>query len=223
MHIPKTAGTTLRTILSAAFPMDVFPSQNDLSANAGLYLPFSELRKQRERIAARRFIMGHYTLPQLRELFPERDIITCLREPFARTVSVIKHFSDVDGTPPHELLTNVRFLEQQVINNQLRFLTPGRHAKWTVEYSESLVDQALQSLERVKIVGIQERFPQFIAHVAAELQFPSHTNCDRRENVSSADINDQLAPFTDQIHELIAGDLELYRQVCLRAGSQQVP
>jgi hypothetical protein len=32
-----------------------------------------------------------------------------------------------------------------------------------------------------------------------------------------------LAPFADQIRDMIAGDLELYRQVCLRAGSRQVP
>jgi len=34
---------------------------------------------------------------------------------------------------------------------------------------------------------------------------------------------DQLAPYADQIHDRIAGDLELYRQVCLRQGSEQVP
>jgi hypothetical protein len=75
----------------------------------------------------------------------------------------------------------------------------------------------------VKIVGIQERFPQFMNRVAAELQLPSHITLHRRENVGSTDINEQLAPFADQIRGMIAGDLELYRQVCLRAGGPQVP
>ena len=33
----------------------------------------------------------------------------------------------------------------------------------------------------------------------------------------------QLAPYAEQIRERIVGDLELYRQVCLRTGSEQVP
>jgi GT2 family glycosyltransferase len=225
LHMPKTAGTTLRTILSEAFPEDVFPSKRELDVNKGGYLEFGEFRNQRNMVATRRFVMGHYRLQHLLELFPDRKIITCLREPFARTSSVIGHFSDVEGIPPHELLKDSRFLNEQVINNQIRYLAPGQftNADWNIEYSESLVDKALQNLERVKIVGIQERFPQFMTSVAAELQLPSHIRLDRRENVGSTDINEQLAPFADQIRDMIAGDLELYRQVCLRAGSRQVP
>lgn len=225
LHIAKTGGTTLRTILSAAFPEDVFPSADDLQANKGQYLPFAKLRNQRELIAARRFVMGHYTLNQLLELFPDREIITCLREPFARTASIIGHLWHLNGLPPEKLLKDSSLFKDHILNHQIRCLVPGHHPPnaWTVEYSESLVDKALQNLERVKIIGIQERFPQFMTRITAEFQLPSGTNCDRRENVGWTDINDQLAPFADHIRELIAGDLELYRQVCLRAGSRQVP
>ena len=223
LHIPKTAGTTLRTILSQAFPEDIYPSEDDLRATKGEYVSFDAMKDQRALVAQRRFVMGHYTLPDLLELFPDRTIITCLRDPFARSASVIGHFWRFYDIPPEKFLNDSRLVTNQILNQQIRFLAPRPSADWTVEYSESLVDKALQNLERVKIVGIQERFPQFIARVAAELQFPSRTNCDRRENVGSTAINDQLAPFADQIRELIAGDLELYRQVCLRAGSQQVP
>ena len=223
LHIPKTAGTTLRTILSQAFPEDVFPAANELEANKGEYLPFDALRDQRALVAQRRFVMGHYTLPELLELFPDRAIITCLRDPFARSASVIGHFWRSYGVPPETFLNDTRLVTNQIVNQQIRFLAPHPSADWTVEYSESLVDKALQNLERVKIVGIQERFPQFMASVAAELEFPSHTTLNRRENVGSTDIHEQLAPFADQIRGMIAGDLELYRQVCLRAGSRQVP
>ena len=223
LHIPKTAGTTLRTILSQAFPEDVFPSANELEANEGKYLRFAALKDQLDLVTPRRFVMGHYTLPQLLELFPDREIITCLRDPFARSTSVIGHFWRFYGVPPETFLTDTRLVTNQIINQQIRFLASGWHADWTVEYSESLVDKALQNLERVKIVGIQERFPQFMNRVAAELQLPSHITLHRRENVGSTDINEQLAPFADQIRGMIAGDLELYRQVCLRAGGPQVP
>ena len=225
LHIAKTAGTTLRAILSEAFPEDVFPSANDLSWNNGHYLTVAQLRNQWEWVAARRVVMGHYTLSSLLELFPDREVITCLREPFARTTSAISHLWRIEGIPPEKLLSDPTLCNAQIVNHQVRYLAQGHHqsADWTVEYSESLVDQALQNLERVKIVGIQERFPQFMASVATELQIPSHITLNRRENVGSTDTNEQLAPFADQIREMIAGDLELYRQVCLRAGSQQVP
>ena len=223
LHIPKTAGTTLRTILSQAFPEDVFPAANELEANKGEYLPFDALRDRFDLVTSRRFVMGHYSLSELLELFPDREIITCLREPFARTASAIGHYARVYGIPAQELLNDAHRVKYQIVNSQIRYLTPCPLADWTVEYSESLVDKALQNLERVKIIGIQERFPQFIASVAAELQLPSHIRLDQRENIGSTDINEQLAPFADQIREMIAGDLELYRQVCLRVGSRQVP
>ena len=223
LHIPKTAGTTLRTILSEAFPKDVFPSSNELEANKGEYLPFEALSDQLDLVTPRRFVMGHYTLSELLELFPDREIITCIREPFARTASVIGHYLRVYGIPAQELLNNAHRVKYQILNSQIRYLAPCPRADWTVAYSESLVDKALQNLERVKIVGIQERFPQFMASVAAAVHFPSHISLNRRENVGSTDINDHLAPFADRIRELIAGDLELYRQVCLRVGSQHVP
>ena len=169
--------------------------------------------------------MGHYTLSSLLELFPDREVITCLREPFARTTSAISHLWRVEGIPPEKLLSDPTLRNAHIVNHQLRYLAPGHHrpADWTVEHSESFVDKALQNLERVKIVGIQERFPEFIASVASELQLPSYIRLNRRENVSWTNISDQLAPFADQIREMIAGDLELYRQVCLRVGSRQVP
>jgi len=225
LHIPKTAGTTLRTILSQAFPEDVFPAANELEANKGEYLLFDALKDRLDLVTPRRFVMGHYTLPQLLELFPDRAIITCLRDPFARSASVIGHFWRFYGVPPETFLKDSRLVTNQIVNQQIRFLVPDRftNANWTVEYSESLVDKALQNLDRVKIVGIQEQFPQFLASVATELQFPSHIRLDQRENIRWTNINEQLAPFADQIREMVAGDLELYRQVCLRVGSRQVP
>ena len=225
LHIPKTAGTTLRTILSKAFPKDVFPSRTELETNTWDYLPFDALRDRFDLVTSRRFVMGHYTLSSLLELFPDREVITCLREPFARTTSAISHLWRVEGIPPEKLLSDPTLRNAHIVNHQLRYLAPGHHrpADWTVEHSESFVDKALQNLERVKIVGIQERFPEFIASVASELQLPSYIRLNRRENVSWTNISDQLAPFADQIREMIAGDLELYRQVCLRVGSRQVP
>ena len=225
LHIPKTAGTTLRNILSEAFPEDVFPSANDLYWNNGHYLTVTQLRNQWEWVATQRVVMGHYTLSSLLELFPDREVITCLREPFARTTSAISHLWRFEGIPPEKLLSDPTLCNAHIVNHQVRCLAPGHHqpADWTVEHSEPFVDKALQNLERVKIVGIQERFPEFMAGVATELQIPSHIRLNRRENVGSSDIAEQLAPFADQIREMIAGDLELYRQVCLRAGSQQVP
>jgi hypothetical protein len=225
LHIPKTAGTTLRTILSKAFPGEVFPSEDELIANDSAYLSFAALRNQRQVIATRRFVMGHYTLSELLELFPDRDVITCMREPFARTVSVLGHYRRVYGLPVKELLTNPTFCREQVINTQLFYLATGEHSRdaWTVEYSETFLDKALQNLSRVRLVGTQERFPQFVAGIAAELQFPTLTTFGHRENTATNAFDEELAPYADQIREMIQADIELYRHVCLAAGRPQFP
>ena len=225
LHIPKTAGTTLREILIAAFPEDIFPTTQDLHNNKGHYLSSVQAKQQRATIATKRFFMGHYVLSDLLDLFPDRVIITCLREPYARTVSMFGHFSRVRGIQPQDLLQDKSFLAGYVINQQTRHLVSSTFtsADWTVSQSESLVEQAIANLARVHIVGLQERFPQFLARVAAELHFPEQIVLHRRENIGPEKTNETLLPYADQIRELIAGDLELYRQVRLRAGSEQVP
>ena len=222
MHIPKTAGTTLRKILVEAFPGDVFPSTGSVSANNGEYPRFAELQNQRELVGRHQFVMGHYRLPQLLRLFPDRQIITILREPFARTVSVIGHYWRVHGILPEAFLKDDRLISNQIVDQQTRFLA-GQPPDWTGEYSEDMVQQALHNLDRIKIVGIQERFPQFIARVAREVNLPAQTNLDRRDNAGRPNLVSQLTPYAEQLRERIAGDLELYRQVCFRTGSEQVP
>jgi len=225
LHIPKTAGTTLRTILTAAFPDDIFPTTQDLHNNSNNYPSPQDVQQRRAIIAPRRLFMGHYLLRDLLDLFPDRAIITCLREPFARTVSMIGHFSRTRGIPPRDLLHDSDFLADYVINHQTRHLVSSRYtiADWTVSQSESLVDQAIDNIARIRIVGLQERLPQFLARVAAELQIPEQIVLHRRQNIGPEQMHETLLPYADQIRELIAGDLELYRQVCLRAGSEQVP
>ena len=225
MHIPKTAGTTLREILTAAFPDDIFPTTQDLANNSNYYPSPQQVQQRRAIIDTRRYFMGHYLLCDLLNLFPERTIITCLREPHARTVSLIGHFSRTRGIPPQDLLHNKTFLAAEIINCQTRYLVSSKYtsADWTVSQSESLVEQAIDNLARVRIVGLQERFPQFLARVAAELHFPGQIVLNRRENPGPENMNEILLPYAEKIRELIAADLELYRQVSLRAGSEQVP
>ena len=177
MHIPKTAGTTLRKILSDAFPGDVFPSIISIKENDGEYPRFTALQNQRELVDRHRFVMGHYKLPQLLRLFPDRRIITILREPFARAVSVIGHYWRVHGILPEAFMQDATLVANEIVDQQTRFLA-GQPADWNGEQSEAFVKQALQNLERVKIIGIQERFPQFIARVAREFNLPAQNNLD---------------------------------------------
>ncbi|MEI7862030.1 MAG: glycosyltransferase [Planctomycetota bacterium] len=225
MHIPKTAGTTLRKILTTAFPHDIYPTIQDLHTYQGDYPSHAQVKQQHAITATRRLFMGHYLLCDLLDLFPDREIITCLREPYAKTVSMIGHFSRVKGLHPQELLNDNLFLTGYVINHQTRYLVSSKYTSetWTVSQSESLVEEAVCNLNRLKIVGLQNRFPQFMARVNAELHFPKQTDLDLRENIGQENLKETLLPYADRIRELIAGDLELYRQVSLRAGSEQVP
>jgi hypothetical protein len=138
---------------------------------------------------------------------------------------MIGFFALANGIQPRDLLHDKNFLAGYVINHQTRHLVSRAftNTDWTVQKSESFVEQAIDNLTRIRTVGLQERFPQFLARVAAELHFPEHIVLNRWENIGLEKTNETLLPYADEIRALIAGDLELYRQVCLRAGSEQVP
>jgi|GEM_PF-6684264 len=98
MHVPKTAGTSLRSALEAALPRNsVAPPAMDPAVLGGfgeLDLLRPEARRtiaatpsELDRLGRSAAIFGHFTLPNLLRHAPLERIATVLREPRARIVS----------------------------------------------------------------------------------------------------------------------------------------
>lgn len=83
IHIPKTAGTSLRALL-----VDTF-SEDQVSPPFPV-MPIDDF--QASRLSSYKIIFGHISIHDVDRYFPDRKIVTFLREPIDRCLSVYGFF-----------------------------------------------------------------------------------------------------------------------------------
>ena len=174
LHIPKTAGTSLRTALSAQFdgsrvcPFLVLPKLLPLSPD--------ELRRFR-------LFNGHHGRYLYQLLRFEPITVTMLRDPVARTVSHYRHLQRSEQGWLHdqackqslEEFINTEAGATEVMNLQARYLGLGDIQGDYFGFSELrhdfgrvldrfadpvLLERAIELLDRCAFVGLQERMEE---------------------------------------------------------------
>lgn len=182
LHIPKTAGRSVRAFLQTHFDWkDACPG----TVLPDLYtMPTAEIEKWR-------LFCGHYGRYIHRLLSRPPVEITFLRDPIARSVSHYRDLKTREGTWLHEFVNTHTFDEfvldpvtsTELMNLQTRFLAlddidadyfgysrqrdadlPGLTAKFT---GEALYQRAQRNLDAMAFVGLQERFDESLALLAA--------------------------------------------------------
>lgn len=173
LHIPKTAGTSLRTYLESHFHVDeVCPH---LTIPEILPHPPSSLRRYR-------LFCGHHGMHLPRLIRDDPIIVTILREPIERCISHFRHIQSEKQDWLHEQVRSMTFEEFvmsdhgviELLNFQTRFLVEDNlrrdyfgHSDLRVsdlvaleaKYSDpARLDRACDLLDRAAFVGIQERF-----------------------------------------------------------------
>ena len=227
LHIPKTAGTSLRTFLESRFAVgEVCPH---LTLPALLPVAPSELERYR-------LFCGHHGL-YIRHLLREEPVtVTVLRDPLERTVS---HYRHLVGTPSdwlHERVKGMSFEEfvtsdlgvSELLNFQCRYLAFEdiqadyfEHSKLRekrldvleTKYADpTLLDRALATLDRIACVGIQERFEETLRLISYTLGWPPVTAFPKY-NVSEAKFGagDLTPRALERVRELTRLDQALYK------------
>lgn len=171
-HIPKTAGTTLRLSLEAAFrPFEIIPDRSQMARNRGRYPPIDLVASTIE--ASRipiRLVRGHYHY-SLHELLDDPIKIVVLREPVARTISLLKHMIAHQGRQQKAIAAALDRGRLPCPDNQMvRFLSgslmTGGEAlnkrqtallRDPIEDSEGRLAEAKKALKGVDILGLTER------------------------------------------------------------------
>ena len=182
LHIEKTAGTALATMLSDRF----HPAQID--ADPYRSMPPHVLSAMPTHVARRLrfvpFVHGHYDLPALRRLGSDRVLIACLREPRARLLSLYQYWRSIDpaliGDGPD--FRNVRFAHEHDLEDFLAAADPFMRnyldnvyvRRLTGSYAtdrddplarapEAAVSRALDALRSIDIVGVTEHMDDSLA------------------------------------------------------------
>ncbi|WP_367274277.1 hypothetical protein [Acidocella sp.] len=101
MHIPKTAGTSMRLFLEMQYP------DNEVCLDEGWHsLPSVD------QLANKSLIRGHFQYNLRQVLPPEFKLLTILRDPVARTLSSLKHLQREATFAPEHALTKGRTMGQ---------------------------------------------------------------------------------------------------------------
>lgn len=224
LHIPKTAGSSLRTIVYRQYSNEtVFQ----------FYDPLDNHRKSRDELVERlktgkpplRLIIGHMGFGIHKYLDGPFSYFTMLRDPIERTISTyyyIRHYSSHplnaqarcqsldEFVGSYETIDNnmTRFLSQVKLQSQLsqqQIIPPG-------QCTREMLDCAKQNLKQYfKVVGLVERFDESL--LLFKQAFGWHNIFYKKMNVNKKRLQRQNIPAAtlhkiERANEL---DLELYQ------------
>jgi Sulfotransferase family len=178
IHIPKTAGMSLRETVRRVYPRDrcVFIySHNSAHLDA--------VRKDVQRADA---VYGHFSFGVHNLFGIEGRYVTVLRRPVDRVVSFFQHQASHDDNEYHRLIADGMTLKDllrgeqchQVNNHMVRILSG--HPDTGVTHDRGLLDQAEANLAtHFDAVGITERMDESVALIGRALGWPAQPSVPR--------------------------------------------
>lgn len=231
VHIPKTGGTTLLSILEqeqdpAGTTHKVMMRGMSWIAPRHRFMPtplISRSKRRRlksalERHPSLRLIHGHFDLSLLPLLPTGASLITLLRDPVERAISHHAHYRRLVTDPLHPLAARSSLADWvgicglvEMDNGQTRRLA-GEMRLPVGKVSARTLDQAKANLaERFALVGLTERFEEFQVLLLRRFGWPYRRYPARNVAVQRPRAADLHADAVDAILERNRFDLELHR------------
>jgi hypothetical protein len=210
IHMPKTAGTSLRRMLQSSLGMHaVYPSDKDLARRVDRQYPWQAEILENYSSLRRYFVLAGHFLAAFADQLPVRHrTAVFLRCPVQRSLSLLAHFSKTTGRPPHQLIDDQEIVERHIRNFQTRILGSTDDTP-TAECAGRVLDHALAKINEFTFVGLTERFQDSCAVFDATF---GTTVCQgiRKENVlrptglEYEDLIPRILPLVDMDQVLYA-------------------
>jgi hypothetical protein len=159
IHIPKTAGTALRTFLeSCVDESEIYPNKNDLEQESGRYHHWP-LFSQSFRPA--QLVRAHLPYSKLLSLYPEKPyVMTILRHPLLRSISEIMHHKRLGSVE----LTSLSL--DEIAQTRPDLFKP----QW--QYLGNNLAEAMHNLNQCDWVGLQEHYEDGLKMLVRGLGLP---------------------------------------------------
>lgn len=202
IHIPKTAGTSLTSILRSVYarkhPLHLIQPwifSTDQLANEEIRMLWHD-GLQWPRPAATQaelsdagFCYGHITFDSVRQIVCNPRCFTLLRDPRRRLLSEFRHACTVKEHYLHERIISEKmtladYLDSGISvasdNLQVRMLSGKLHDLGLFQCGKTELKLAVENLHRLQTFGLTERFRESVAMFALKLGWPScHYACER--------------------------------------------
>ena len=209
LHIPKTAGTTLTSIIGRNYNASEIktlynPQQFDDDLNSGLL------------DAHIKMLYGHFAYDNT---ISDADYytFTFLREPISRCVSNYIHLKN-SLEPQHlkwmkDVKTFPDFLNlKQAFNWQARHLSGQKfHADFGKDLKGSL-EKAQENLERMNLVGLTEFFEDSLLCLSKDLGWKNLKHKNENVQTNNSEAAGLIKTYSDQIVAKNELDIALYNQ-----------
>ena len=216
LHIPKTAGTSLRETVQRAYP-----GKRCVMVYSQEPAYLRSIQKDVQRAEA---VYGHFSFGFNEVFGVEARYVTVLRDPIARVVSFFRHEAQHDDNEFYEQIANGMTLidllrsEQcfQVNNHMVRIISG--HDDIATTHDVRLLRQAEANLEaHFDVVGITEDMNRSVELMAERLDWARRRSALQRLNVTPEDKPVVLDDATRaEIARYNTLDIELYRGVAQR-------
>jgi hypothetical protein len=211
VHLQKTGGTALYQRLRESFgPAAVYPmpeDQGDVAAVLDVEHLAARFRAEQDHL---RVVTGHFPYCTAEVLGVPFTTFTVLRDPVERTLSLLRRRQVADerfrGLPLEEIYEDAD-LRTIIDDHMVKMLsvTPDEMGATPLTQPVALGDahlaRAQANLERVDVVGLQERFEDFCATL--EARFGWDLGPPRFANRTAAQ------PVPDSLRQRIAADNQL--------------
>ncbi len=229
VHIPKTAGTTLYSILARAYSPD--EAYEVMMRGMSLILPkpmviprptisFSKIRRLKSALKHRhtlRLICGHFDM-SLGTLLPaDTRFFTLLRDPVERAISHYYHYRRQFTDPIHPLAMQSTLAEWvstcglvEMDNGQTRRLAGAINVPCGQVTSQTLALAKSNLISRFSVIGLTERFEESLILLRRAFNWPLY-------GFTARNFGDRRAPRTEldegalrTISDANRFDLDLY-------------
>ncbi len=218
LHIMKTGGASLRQHVYANFPAGaVYPYKKlDPDMHAANYDVAYLLGLPAERHATIQAYTGHFPFV-VTELLPyDTFTFTILREPVARTISYLKHckrYHDQHRDLSLEQIYEDEFFYPCFIENHqtknFAMTTDDRMQSYMdpMDVDDRRLQIAKENLAKVDLVGVNDRYDEFVAQMRARFGWTFADLPDKRVGSERWEVDDALRR---RIARDNAADVELY-------------
>ncbi|MGQ7794075.1 sulfotransferase family 2 domain-containing protein [Faunimonas sp. B44] len=170
LHIPKTAGTSVRAALVRAY------GRNEVV--------FIQPQNAPDDLSTYRVVGGHFNAAFIKSRIPDAEVVTILRDPTNRVLSLYRYWT-ARQIPWVTRLTLEQFAETshpgcirhidnsqawQIANSEL----PRDRRKMAGTSDDELFAMAVTNLEKCAVVGTTERLSEFSRAMHVRFRIPFH-------------------------------------------------